>query len=170
MSVSWIKIFVNPFLNLTIACTYDLGCTNISILLYSKSNIFFASITSKTLFIIVAESIDIFFPIFQLGCFNAFLGVIFVNLFNGKWLKGPPDAVIKIFSISLLFILWIRDQIEKCSESIGMNFVLFLFNAILINGQPQIIDSLFAIAMFLVYLIISSVGFKPSIPTNEFIV
>ena len=40
---------------------------NIKILQYFKSNNFLASITSKTLFIIVEESIEIFCPIFQLG-------------------------------------------------------------------------------------------------------
>ena len=43
--------------------------------------IFLASISSQTLFIIVAESTDIFFPIFQFGCFVASLIVIFLNLF-----------------------------------------------------------------------------------------
>ena len=58
------------------------------------SKIFLASITSKTLFIKVAESIVIFFPIFQLGWLRAFLTVIFEKLFFGKFKKGPPDAVI----------------------------------------------------------------------------
>jgi len=42
----------------------------------------------------VAESIVIFFPIDQLGCFNAFLIEIFLNSFNDSFLKGPPEAVI----------------------------------------------------------------------------
>ena len=58
-----------------------------------------ASIISKTLFIIVAESIDIFLPIFQFGCLRASLIVTLLNLDKGKSFKGPPDAVRKIFSI-----------------------------------------------------------------------
>ena len=47
-------------------------------------NIFLASITSYTLFIIVAESIEIFFPIFQFGWLTAFFTSIFLKSFNGK--------------------------------------------------------------------------------------
>ena len=39
------------------------------------------------MFISVAESIEIFFPIFQFGCLIALFGFIFLNLFNGKLRK-----------------------------------------------------------------------------------
>ena len=42
-------------------------------------NNFCASINSKILFIKVAESIVIFFPIFHLGCFKACFGLTFLN-------------------------------------------------------------------------------------------
>ena len=45
-------------------------------------------------------------------------------------------------------------QIEKCSESTGINLVLYLLSCFLIKFQAQIIDSLFAIAIVLVNLII----------------
>ena len=48
---------------------------------------------SKTLFIIVAESIEIFFPIDQLGCFSASLIEMFLNFCSGNLLNGPPEAV-----------------------------------------------------------------------------
>ena len=73
---------------------------------------------------------DIFFPIFQFGCFNASLILIFLNDFNGKLKKGPPDAVKKIFSTLLLLFLRAY-QIEKCSESTGINLVLFLSSSFL---------------------------------------
>ena len=41
--------------------------------------------------------------------------------------------------------------IEKCSESIGTKFVLFLFKFFLINSHPHINDSLLAIAKFFEY-------------------
>ena len=50
----------------------------------------------------------------------------------------------------------------------GMNLTLNLFNSVLINDQPQIIDSLFAIAIFLVNLIIFKVGLKPAKPEIAF--
>ena len=62
-------------------------------LLYEILKIFFASITSKTLLIIVAESVDIFFPIFQLGCLIACFKLTFFSLLSGLFKNGPPDAV-----------------------------------------------------------------------------
>ena len=59
-------------------------------------------------------------------------------------------------------------KIEKCSESTGINLVLFLINFLLIKFHPHIIASLFAIAIFLVNFIILIVGSKPSIPEIEF--
>ena len=92
----------------------------------------------------MAESIDIFLPILQLGCLSAISLVINLNLFKGYFLKGPPEAVIKTFSILMFLEFPIRDHIEKCSESIGIIIVLFFFAILLIMFQPQIIDSLFA--------------------------
>ena len=60
-----------------------------------------------------------------------------------------------------------KDQIEKCSESTGINLVLFLINFFSIRFHAQIIDSLFAIAITFVCLIIFNVGSKPLIPTME---
>ena len=68
------------------------------------------------------------------------------------------------FLISLVeeFALFSKDHIEKCSESTGINFVLNFFN--FIKFQPQIIDSLFAIAICFVISIDSKVDSKPSRP------
>ena len=65
--------------------TYESGWIKILNFFKSKSKILWASIISKTLFIIVAESTDIFFPIFQLGCLIAEETLIFLNSDNGKF-------------------------------------------------------------------------------------
>ena len=122
------------------------------------------------MFIKVAESTEIFFPIFQLGCFNASFIVIFLKLLSGVLWKGPPEAVKYISSILFISIFFKPYHNEKCSESTGINFVLLFFNAFKIKPQPQIIDSLFAIAISFVNLIIFNVGSKPYIPTIELIV
>ena len=84
-------------------------------------NIRCASITSKTLFINVAESIEIFFPIDQFGCFNALFKDAFLIFFICQCKNGPPEAVIIMLSILLELLLFNKDQIEKCSESTGIN-------------------------------------------------
>ena len=65
----------------------------ISNLLISKLKIFLASINSKILFIIVAESIEIFLPIFQFGCFSANFALTFFTFNNFLYKNGPPEAV-----------------------------------------------------------------------------
>ena len=110
------------------------------------------------------ESIVIFFPIFQFGCFKAIFGFTFNILFLGVFKKGPPDAVNIILLTFFTSLFCNNFQIEKCSESIGIKFVLFFFNSKLIKFQPQIIDSLLAIKIFFVSGIIFKVGSRPFIP------
>ena len=82
--------------------------------------------------------------------------------------KGPPDAVKITFSIFSFSSFLIKFHIEKCSESIGIKFVLYFCKFFCIKSQPHIIDSLFAIKIFFVRGIIFNVGNKPSIPEIEF--
>ena len=138
--------------------------------LYSISNNFCASIISKTLFIIVAESIDIFFPIDQLGCLRASLIDIFLKSLIGKFKNGPPEAVIIISSTLSFGVSFKSDQIEKCSESTGIKTVLCLVSFLLIKFQAHMIASLFAIAIFFVNFIMLSVGSNPSSPEIELMV
>ena len=49
--------------------------------------------TSRPLFIIVAESIVIFGPIFQVGWRRASSTVIAENVANARVRNGPPEAV-----------------------------------------------------------------------------
>jgi hypothetical protein len=52
--------------------------------------------TSKPLFIMVAESTEILRPITHLGCATACSGVICVSASSGVVRNGPPEAVSKI--------------------------------------------------------------------------
>ena len=71
----------------------DCGWTTTSTCDGCKSNSQHASITSKPLFISVAESMVIRFPIFQVGWFSACSGVTSASASFGVFRKGPPDAV-----------------------------------------------------------------------------
>ena len=95
--------------------------------------------------------------------------MIFFRFFLLKFKNGPPEAVIKIFSI-FSFESLIKDQIEKCSESIGINLVLFILNFFSIKFHAHIKDSLLAIAIVFVKGIIFKVGSKPSKPLMALIV
>ncbi|SKN52212.1 Uncharacterised protein [Mycobacteroides abscessus subsp. massiliense] len=52
-----------------------------------------ASINSKPLFIIDAESTEILRPMLQFGCLTACSGVMLSNVLKSVLRKGPPDAV-----------------------------------------------------------------------------
>ncbi len=90
-----------PSANCTALCTIDCGCTTTCICPGSTPNSHLASITSKPLFIIDAESMVIFAPIDQFGCFNAWALVTEANCSWENVRKGPPEAVRIIFSTGL---------------------------------------------------------------------
>ena len=94
MSGKWYKKKVVPFFSFIMAWTSDWGWIIISYLFSWNGNNFNASLNSKTLFINVAESIEIFLPIDHFGCFIASLGFMFLNFFLFRFRNGPPDAVI----------------------------------------------------------------------------
>ena len=110
---------------------------------------------------------EIFCPIFHLGCLSASLTVTSFKSFIVFPLNGPPDAVNNIFLISLFLYplkLW---NIALCSESTGNIFTLFSF-ALFITSSPATTNvSLFAKAISFFASIAAIVGFNPIIPTTE---
>ena len=78
------------------------GCTTTWIWSTVTPNSHFASITSRPLFTMVDESMVIFLPISQFGCFRASSTWIFLSssLFFPR--KGPPDAVSRILCSAFL--------------------------------------------------------------------
>ena len=62
---------IAPSASCTSPCTSDCGCTTTSIRSYGVPNRWWASISSRPLFISVAESIVILPPIAQVGCASA---------------------------------------------------------------------------------------------------
>ena len=79
-------------------CTSDCGCTTTSIRSYGVPNRWWASITSRPLFISVAESIVILPPIAQVGCASACSTVTSASSLATRPRNGPPLAVIVIRS------------------------------------------------------------------------
>src|SRR6266496_3011113 len=77
----------------TIECTIDSGWTTMSMRLGSTSKSQRASITSRPLFMRVAESMVILSPIDQFGCLSARAGVTSASSRAPTVRSGPPDAV-----------------------------------------------------------------------------
>ena len=125
-----------------------------------------ASINSKPLFTIVAESIVILFPIFQVGWFNTSSLVTYLSFSLGSSLKDPPEAVIITLSISS------KEECLKslckatCSESIGNSLPLDFFNTSLIISPPITRDSLLAKQRSISNFKVSTEDKKPASPTK----
>src|SRR6056297_3250492 len=84
---------VEPSTYSTIECTMDCGCTTTEMSDKAKSNSKCASITSKPLFIKVAELIVTSGPMFHVGCASACEGVTASSSAALHPRNGPPDAV-----------------------------------------------------------------------------
>ena len=91
-------------------------------------------------FIFVFIKFKKFTSIFQFGCVIACFGLIFLNLFNDEFKKGPPEAVRIISSISLLLKFLVSSIIEKCSESTGTICVLYLLIGVLLSFKQEDIE------------------------------
>ena len=125
-----------------------------------------ASISSRPLFIMVAESIVIFAPMLQFGCASACSRVMprISSIFLPK--NGPPEAVSRILSIGLPFAACTHWKIAECSESTGRMRTPYCFAALITRPPAHTSVSLFASAMSLPALIPSIVGRIPIIPTT----
>ena len=123
------------------------GCTSTSIFCGATSKSHLASIISKPLFIMLAESMVIFAPIVQLGCFKACAAVAFLSWSIGVVLNGPPDAVSNIFSIGLFPSPARHWNIAECSESTGKIGDLYFCANSQMSSPATTSVSLFAKAM-----------------------
>ncbi len=123
----------------------------------SISNSQRASITSSPLFIIVAESMVIFRPIFQFGCFSACATVTVCNRRSGVRRNGPPDAVRMSLSTSSRWLPCKHWKIALCSLSTGTRRTPF-FLAVLTNISP---------AMTRASLLASAISFPASRPRRQ---
>ena len=157
--------FTAPSQNCTALWTMLCGWTSTCILSAGTPKSHFASMTSKPLFIIDAESIVIFAPMSQVGCLRASAAVTSriwssVNLRN-----GPPDAVSRIFSIGLSpspTMLW---KIAECSLSTGKIGTRFSAARRHTSSPATTSVSLLARQIFLRALMAWMVGARPEKPT-----
>ena len=126
--------------------TMDWGWISTSILSPGKSKSRAASMTSKPLFIRVAESREIFRPMDQVGCFTASAGVMPLNSSRGRRKKGPPEAVRINFSTSSRRPFSRHWKMADCSLSTGSSSPPPCRSASFTRSPPQTRDSLLAMA------------------------
>ena len=108
-----------PSTNSTKECTTLSGWTTTSTCSGSSWNSHRASITSRALFISVAESIVIFGPIRQVGCFRASSGVTRASSRADRPRNGPPEDVRTTRRTSCRPPAWSAWKIAECSLSTG---------------------------------------------------
>ena len=135
-----------PSQNSTSECTMDCGWITTSIFSAGTEKSLEASITSKPLFIMVAESTEIFGPIFQTGCAKASLGVTFSKKVLSFPLKGPPDAVIRRRAILSLPPAARHWKMALCSLSTGMISAPVFLASLKTSSPPETSTSLVAMA------------------------
>src|SRR5215813_4050495 len=125
-----------------------------------------ASITSRPLFIIVAESIVIFAPIRQVGWFSAWAVVAFSISSFDELRNGPPDAVRINRFTSRRFSPRKHWCNALCSLSTGNNSAPDFSAARVISSPAMTSVSLFANATRLPSSSARCVGSNPSAPTT----
>src|SRR5277367_6364054 len=108
-----------------------------------------ASMTSKPLFIMVAESMVMRWPIFQFGCAKACFGVILENLDSGNLRNGPPDAVRTRRRTSARSPPRRHWWMALCSLSTGSSATPLRFTAAMTTSPAATRTSLLASAMCL---------------------
>src|SRR5215211_7617721 len=146
--------------------TTDWRCTTTRTSSNATSKRWCASITSRPLFIMVAESMVIFGPIRHVGCASASLGPASTSLAFSKEKKGPPEAVNNISLISSPRLPSRHWKIAECSESTG---IMRLFAARSItHSPPATSDSLLARATRFPACRAPTVAARPAKPTIPF--
>src|SRR3954452_16342730 len=118
--------------------------------------------TSRPLFIMVAESMEILAPMLQFGCASACAGVARAICSRDQFRNGPPEAV-RIRRA----ICWALDgektwKIAECSESTGITAPPASFAVLSRIGPAQIKLSLLASATTAPARAAASVGARPA--------
>ena len=147
----------------TSECTMLCGWITTSIARGATSNSQRASITSRPLFIMVAESTEILRPMTQFGCAQACAGVTASSESSGASRNGPPEAVRTIRRTARTSERhW---NTALCSLSTGSNVAPASRAARMRSGPAITSASLFASSTRLPARAAASVEARPAAPT-----
>ena len=154
-----------PSTNSTIEWMIDSGWTTTLIWSGVRSKSHLASMTSKPLFIMVAESMVTLLPMFQLGCLRACAAVAPAIFWRSQVRNGPPEAVRCTRSTGLSPAASRHWKMAECSESTG-RITPPCSRASFVTTDPAATRvSLFASATTLPAFRAASVGRRPLKPT-----
>ena len=124
--------------------------------------------TSRPLFIRVAESMVILAPMSQLGWRRAWAGVMWRSSSLVLPKKGPPEAVrISFFKAPFSGQPWRHWKMAECSLSTGRMLTLFCLAASMTIRPPATRVSLLARATVFLAAMAARVGRRPTMPTTE---
>src|SRR3954447_6698154 len=157
---------VEPSHSCTSAWTIDCGCTTTSMRSYGVPKRWCASISSRPLFISVAESIVILPPMSQVGWRSASATVTSSSSARERPRNGPPLAV----STSLVTLPGRSPAISwasaECSESTGTICAPVASASCMTSSPPTTRDSLLASARSMPSPSVATVGPRPAEPTS----
>ena len=153
-----------PSRNSTSPWTTDCGCTTTSMPADSMANRWCASMSSRPLFINVAESMVTLGPIDQFGCLSAWAGVAARIASIDQVRNGPPEAVSTSRTTSSRRPAPNAWNSALCSESTGSTLVPFCAARRMNNAPAQTRHSLLASATVPPRSTAASVGSSPVAP------
>ena len=154
----------------TIECTMLCGCTRIVTCEGVRPNSRHASMSSRPLFMSVAESTEILRPMTQLGWAHAASGVTSASASLGVSRNGPPEAVSSTRvtpggATPLTAPAGRHWKMALCSLSIGSSVAPEAFTAEINRGPAITSDSLLASSSRLPARAAASVERSPAAPT-----
>ena len=154
-----------PSRNCTALCTMLCGCISTSICLASMPKSHLASIISKPLFIMVAESMVILAPMCHVGCRRACAALTVESCSLVSRRKGPPLAVSSSLSILSGFSPTKHWKMALCSLSTGRMGDLWRREREVMSSPATTSVSLLARAICLPARMAAMVGSRPLNPT-----
>src|SRR3712207_366697 len=157
-----------PSASRTYEWTIDCGCTTTSMRSYGVRKRWWASMTSRPLFMSVAESTVILPPIAHVGWRSASSTVTPSSSSRVRPRNGPPDAV----RTSLVTVPGRSEARSwcsaECSESTGMTAAPVASASAMTRSPPTTSDSLLASARSMPSPSVATVGPSPAEPTSAF--
>ena len=153
-----------PSGNSTMPWMIDCGCTSTSISSGVEREQIDASITSRPLFIIVAELMVIFWPMDQFGCFSACCERRLLDIGGAQVRNGPPEAVMMTRTVPRACPTPSAWNSALCSESTGRMQAPAFAARCMKKSPAQTRHSLLASATVAPRSTAASAGFSPAAP------